>query len=115
MPGLTSSERFPSRSMTTSNLTSGTSRTTRPHRPTDLRNSDKTPDSGVHDRPIPDELQVHNLEHGGVLLEYPCARPATIEVLERGSRALRPSQNRLSGSRYPRSLPGPHGGDCANR
>jgi uncharacterized protein DUF3105 len=27
---------------------------------------------GVHDRPIPPELQVHNLEDGGVLIQYSC-------------------------------------------
>jgi hypothetical protein len=27
---------------------------------------------GIHDQPIPDELQVHNLEDGGVLVQYNC-------------------------------------------
>lgn len=29
-----------------------------------------TADWGVHQEPIPDELQIHNLEHGGVLIQY---------------------------------------------
>jgi len=28
---------------------------------------------GVHDQPIPNELQVHNLEDGGVIVHYNCA------------------------------------------
>jgi hypothetical protein len=28
---------------------------------------------GVHDDPIPNELQVHNLEDGGVMVQYDCA------------------------------------------
>ncbi len=27
---------------------------------------------GIHDRPIPDELQVHNLEDGGIMVQYSC-------------------------------------------
>ena len=27
---------------------------------------------GIHDRPIPNELQVHNLEDGGVMVQYNC-------------------------------------------
>jgi hypothetical protein len=27
---------------------------------------------GIHSQPIPDELQVHNLEHGGILVQYNC-------------------------------------------
>jgi uncharacterized protein DUF3105 len=30
---------------------------------------------GVHTRPIPPELQVHNLEDGGVLVQYSCECP----------------------------------------
>ena len=29
---------------------------------------------GIHERPIPKELQVHNLEDGGVLVQYNCDR-----------------------------------------
>ena len=29
---------------------------------------------GIHERPIPKELQVHNLEDGGVLVQYDCDR-----------------------------------------
>ncbi len=28
---------------------------------------------GVHDKPIPKELQIHNLEDGGVIVQYNCA------------------------------------------
>lgn len=31
---------------------------------------------GLHDQPIPKELQVHNLEDGGVLVQYNCDRAA---------------------------------------
>lgn len=27
---------------------------------------------GIHDKPLPDELQVHNREDGGVLVQYSC-------------------------------------------
>jgi hypothetical protein len=36
---------------------------------------------GVHTRPIPRELQVHNLEDGGVLVQYNCACPELIDKL----------------------------------
>lgn len=37
---------------------------------------------GIHNQPIPDELQIHNLEDGGVVVQYNCSpgapiRPAT--------------------------------------
>jgi uncharacterized protein DUF3105 len=37
---------------------------------------------GVHDRPIPLELQVHNLEDGGVLVQYNCACPDLVGKLQ---------------------------------
>jgi hypothetical protein len=36
---------------------------------------------GVHTRPIPPELQVHNLEDGGVLVQYSCECPELVEKL----------------------------------
>lgn len=27
---------------------------------------------GVHQEPVPNELQIHNLEHGGVIMQYSC-------------------------------------------
>jgi hypothetical protein len=36
---------------------------------------------GVHARPIPPELQVHNLEDGGVLVQYNCECPELVARL----------------------------------
>ena len=36
---------------------------------------------GVHTRPIPRELQVHNLEDGGVLVQYNCECPEIVDRL----------------------------------
>ncbi|MGH7277558.1 MAG: DUF3105 domain-containing protein [Candidatus Rokuibacteriota bacterium] len=36
---------------------------------------------GVHTRPIPLELQVHNLEDGGVMVQYNCECPEVVERL----------------------------------
>jgi hypothetical protein len=36
---------------------------------------------GVHTRPIPLELQVHNLEDGGVVVQYNCECPELVEKL----------------------------------
>ena len=36
---------------------------------------------GVHTKPIPDELQVHNLEDGGVMVQYNCECPELAEKL----------------------------------
>jgi hypothetical protein len=38
---------------------------------------------GVHTRPIERELQVHNLEDGGVLVQYSCECPDLMEQLKR--------------------------------
>jgi hypothetical protein len=38
---------------------------------------------GVHTRPIQRELQVHNLEDGGVLVQYSCECPELVERLAR--------------------------------
>ena len=37
---------------------------------------------GVSTVPIEDEVQVHNLEHGGVMLQYACTCPAVVTLLE---------------------------------
>ena len=37
---------------------------------------------GVHTRPIPRELQVHNLEDGGVLVQYNCDCPDDVAKLK---------------------------------
>jgi len=37
---------------------------------------------GVHTRPIVRELQVHNLEDGGVVVQYNCECPALVEKLK---------------------------------
>jgi hypothetical protein len=36
---------------------------------------------GVHTRPIPPQLQVHNLEDGGVLVQYNCTCPELVDKL----------------------------------
>jgi hypothetical protein len=36
---------------------------------------------GIHNRPIPPELQVHNLEDGGVLVQYSCDCPDLVTRL----------------------------------
>jgi len=36
---------------------------------------------GVHTRPIPLELQVHNLEDGGVVVQYSCTCPELVDKL----------------------------------
>jgi len=36
---------------------------------------------GIHTRPVPLELQVHNLEDGGVVIQYNCECPELVEKL----------------------------------
>lgn len=40
--------------------------------PTSGPHLDPKADWGIHDKQIPDELQLHNLEDGGVLIQYDC-------------------------------------------
>ncbi|MBI4639249.1 MAG: DUF3105 domain-containing protein [Candidatus Tectomicrobia bacterium] len=37
---------------------------------------------GIHASPIPDELQVHNLEHGGIMVQYNCTGAGCAELIE---------------------------------
>lgn len=36
---------------------------------------------GIHNQPVPKEVQVHNLEHGGVIIQYNCECPALVKKL----------------------------------
>jgi Protein of unknown function (DUF3105) len=36
---------------------------------------------GLHTRPVPPELQVHNLEDGGVMVQYNCTCPELVDKL----------------------------------
>jgi len=38
-------------------------------------------DWGIHDQQIPDELQLHNLEDGGVLIQYDCDQQDCLELV----------------------------------
>jgi len=58
---------------------------------------------GVHENPIPKELQVHNLEDGGVLVQYNCqpAEAECKELIEKLARIVR---------RYERAILAPYPG-----
>ena len=47
---------------------------------------------GIHERPIPKELQVHNLEDGGVLVQYNCdrANQECRELVDKLAKIVRP-------------------------
>jgi len=46
---------------------------------------------GIHENPIPKELQVHNLEDGGVVVQYNCSKsePGCKELLEKLAQIVR--------------------------
>jgi hypothetical protein len=50
--------------------------------PTSGNHWGSTANWGVHEEPVPNELQVHNLEHGGIVIQYNSTVPADqVEVL----------------------------------
>lgn len=67
---------------------------------------------GIYDRPIPNELQVHNLEDGGVLIQYDCKNCAEmvqkIETLAK--EYFQKSQAGPQNSRYGHLLVAPYPG-----
>lgn len=57
---------------------------------------------GIHAEPIEDELQVHNLEHGGVLIQYkPDLDPEVVAQLAQLVRELGPTYKKLILAPYP--------------
>ncbi len=56
-------------------------------------------DWGVHKIPVPQEVQVHNLEDGGVMLQYACATPC--DELVQQLEALTAKYDRLIVAPYP--------------
>ena len=53
---------------------------------------------GIHTRPIPKELQVHNLEDGGVVIQYNCECP---ELAEKLAAIVRRYEDRVVLAPYP--------------
>ena len=64
------------------------------HPPTSGTHWPQWADWGVHEAPVPEEMFVHNLEHGGVVILYRCpgACPDVVRELEATFRALPPSK-----------------------
>ncbi|MDP9365406.1 MAG: DUF3105 domain-containing protein [Chloroflexota bacterium] len=56
---------------------------------------------GVHGAPIEDEVQVHNLEHGGVMLQYACTCPEAVALLEAVADPATGYPNLLIAAPYP--------------
>lgn len=54
---------------------------------------------GIHTRPIPPELQVHNLEDGGVVVQYSCDCPDLVDKLKA---IVRKYDNHVILAPYPR-------------
>jgi hypothetical protein len=53
---------------------------------------------GIHTRPIPNELQVHNLEDGGVVVQYGCECP---DVVAKLTKIVRPYDRHVILAPYP--------------
>lgn len=49
--------------------------------PTSGPHLDPKADWGIHDQQIPDELQLHNLEDGGVLIQYDCDEQSCLDLV----------------------------------
>ncbi len=55
---------------------------------------------GIHTEPIPKELQVHNLEDGGVLVQYHCA-PGCANLVDRLRSIVGPYDRQVILAPYP--------------
>jgi hypothetical protein len=55
---------------------------------------------GIHTEPIPRELQVHNLEDGGVVVQYRCATPCP-DLADQLARLVRRYETQVILAPYP--------------
>src|SRR3984893_431389 len=55
---------------------------------------------GIHTEPIPRELQVHNLEDGGVVVQYRCATPCP-DLVDQLARIVRRYETQVILAPYP--------------
>jgi hypothetical protein len=47
-----------------------------------------TLDAGFHEQPVPDELLVHNLEHGHIVIAYDCSKLTNCEEVKAKLRSI---------------------------